>query len=325
MTNADKRLLGGQPIRPVSGFTLVELLVCLAIMGLLASLLLPAIQAAREAGRRVACQNNLRQLGVGLQSFHDAFQTFPASGWTRIGPGNAQGKYVGWQALMLPFLEQQNVLVLYDRRVHWWEANNLSLGTVQLPIYRCPSSPAGDPLLALVAKPPRPALQLSNSLAQTDYAALMGVRSIINPSLYANPEATRSVLYRNSTTRFADILDGTSHTVMVTECAARPSVFRQRIKRIDLANDQGTGWIDSEGGFSLDGASADGALQGLGNQMTSRAMNATNENEPYSFHTGGCMFLFADGHCSMLSESIELTSLAALCTRSGGEVIEASP
>lgn len=315
---------GLQPA-PNTGFTLVELLVCIAIIGLLVSLLLPAVQAAREAGRRLSCQNNLRQIGLGLHNFSDAYRSFPASGWTKAGPGNPAGKYVGWHALTLPFLEQQNVLGLYDLQVHWWEGTNLSLGTFSIPVYRCPSSPEFEPVLAFVAKPPRPALLLTSPLAQSDYAAMMGVRAAINPALYTDAETTRSVIFRNSSTRFADISDGTTQTILITECSARPTVYRQRIRRPDLTNDQGNGWIDSESGFSLDGASSDGALQGFGPAITPRAINVTNENEPYSFHTGGASFLFADGHCQMISESIDLGTAAALCTRRGGEIVSLDP
>jgi prepilin-type N-terminal cleavage/methylation domain-containing protein len=303
-----------------NGFTLIELLVCIAIIGLLVSLLAPAIHAARDAGRRVSCQNNLRQMGLALHSFHDSHHAFPAAGWTRSSKVNPHGKYIGWQAVTLPFLEQQNTLNLVDRRFDWWEQTNLSVGSVQLPIYRCPSTPNSKPMLSLVAKPPRPALQLESPLGQSDYAALMGVRSTINPTIYSNIEATRAVLFRNSSTRFADILDGTSQSIMVTECGARPSVYRQRLLRTDLSNEQGNGWIDSEGGFSLDGSSLDGSQQGQGPSINSRAINATNENEPFSFHAGGAFFLFADAHVTFLSESIDLKILAALTTKNCGEI-----
>jgi prepilin-type N-terminal cleavage/methylation domain-containing protein/prepilin-type processing-associated H-X9-DG protein len=322
MTNRSSRQLKANRTPATCGFTLVELLVSVAIIGLLVSLLLPAVQTVREAARRVNCQNNLRQLGLGLHGFHNAHRTFPASGWTKVGPGNPHGKYVGWQALTLSYLEQQNVLAPYDRQVQWWEGDNLFVGSVPLPVYRCASSPTVDPIFSLVEKLPRPALKLKTSLAQSDYAALMGVRSVIEPSLYADPESTRSVLFRNSTTRIADILDGTSQTVVLAESAARPTVYRQRVRRPDLANDQGNGWIDSESGFSLDGASVDGAQQGLGPTLTPRAINATNENEPYSFHTGGAFFLFADGHSALLQETIDLAVLAALSTRRGGELVD---
>jgi prepilin-type processing-associated H-X9-DG protein len=90
----------------------------------------------------------------------------------------------------------------------------------------------------------------------------------------------------------------------------------------DVPNDQGQGWIDSEGSFSLDGSSADGTQQGLGPMLTPVAMNATNENEPYSFHPSGGNFLFADGHVAYISEDIQLEALAALSTRGAGELVE---
>ena len=107
---------------------------------------------------------------------------------------------------------------------------------------------------------------------------------------------------------------------MVVECAARPLVYRGRTLRGDLSNDQGQCWADSEGAFSLDGANEDGSLQGLGPILTPRAINATNENEPYSFHPFGANFLFADGHISFLSDQIGLLEFAALVTRNAGEV-----
>jgi prepilin-type processing-associated H-X9-DG protein len=106
------------------------------------------------------------------------------------------------------------------------------------------------------------------------------------------------------------------------ECAARPLTYRNGHVVPDVPNDQGQGWIDSEGSFSLDGSSADGTQQGLGPMLTPVAMNATNENEPYSFHPSGGNFLFADGHVAYISEDIQLEALAALSTRGAGELVE---
>ena len=128
-------------------------------------------------------------------------------------------------------------------------------------------------------------------------------------------------MFRNSTTRMAEITDGTSHTI-VDRRVRRPAAGLSRPHvRTDLSNDQGQGWIDSEGPFSLDGANADGSLQGQGPSLTPRAMNATNENEPYSFHPGGAHFLFADGHVQFIGEGVPLLVFAALCTRGAGEVV----
>ena len=135
-------------------------------------------------------------------------------------------------------------------------------------------------------------------------------------------------MHRNSMNRFGAILDGSSNTIMVVEAAGRPTVYRRGIAQAALRNDQGLGWIDSEGAFSLDGASRDGAREGcLAANGCSAAMNAKNDNEPYSFHSAGSHALFADGHSAFLNESISLSVMAALCTRAaaddpGNEVAE---
>jgi prepilin-type processing-associated H-X9-DG protein len=299
----------------------VELLVSIAILVVLVSLLLPAVQAARESARRAQCQSHLRQIGLGLHSFYGVHQVFPAAGWTMAGPGNPHGIFVGWRALVLPHLEQAAMFDQYDFSVDWWHPRNAIAGTHDLPLFRCPSTPSPPDITVAVSKPPRPAMQFPQPLARSDYAALMGVNSVIDPELYATRERTRAVMHRNSTVRIADILDGTSHTLAVSECSARPAVYRGRTLHRELSNDQGYGWIDSESGFSLDGVRLDDWQQGLGPQRSPRGINATNENEPYSFHAGGAYFLFADGHVSFISQDIPLQELAALATRAAGEIV----
>jgi prepilin-type N-terminal cleavage/methylation domain-containing protein/prepilin-type processing-associated H-X9-DG protein len=301
-------------------FTLTELLVSIAIIGMLVSLLLPAVQQTREASRRSACQNNLRQLGLALHGFETSRGVFPPSGWTVASPLNPAGKFIGWRALLLPYVEQGALGQQYDLGADWWEGINPQLGSQRLKIFLCASVPQRIPVTSIVAKSLRPAMTFAHPLAPADYEALMGVQPTVNQALYASPLANRSVLFRNSTTRMAEITDGSSQTIIVVECSTRPLVYRGRMARVDLANDQGQGWIDSESAFSFDGASADGSLQGQGPQLTPRAVNATNENEPYSFHSGGASCLFADGHIEFTSESIALELFAALVTRAGGEL-----
>ena len=302
------------------GATLVELLVVIAIIGVLCSLLLPAVQAARDAARGVSCNNNMRQLGLALQSFHDARKVFPASGWTIGSPSNPAGKYVGWRAMLLPYVEQSTLGSQYQFQEHWWGGSNPATGQVLMPFFQCPGVPEQAPIKSAVAKTPRPAMRFDAPLSRCDYEAMMGVQRSVDPSLYSDMQSSRSVVFRNSQVRIADITDGSSNTVVVVECAARPSVYRNRKPIGSATNDQGYGWIDSESGFSLDGSSWDGQTQGLGPTLTPRAINATNENEPYSFHPGGAMLLFADGHVLFVSEQIRLEVLAALSTRAGGEI-----
>jgi prepilin-type N-terminal cleavage/methylation domain-containing protein/prepilin-type processing-associated H-X9-DG protein len=301
-------------------FTLVELLVVIAIVGVLLALLLPAVQAAREAGRRASCQNNLRQLGLALHNFHGVHRVLPASGWTTAGSGNPKGKFVGWRPLVLPYLEEANLQRLYEFDVNWWEGRNIAAGLTPLAVFRCPAVPERQEVTSAVAKPPRPAMTFPGPLAPTDYEAIMGVQSSVNPDRYPTPATNRSAMFRNSAVRLTQIVDGTPSTILLVECAARPLVYRGRHARLDLANDQGQGWIDSEGPFSLDGSNEDGSLQGQGPSATPWAINATNENEPYSFHAAGCNMLFADSHVQFLAAEIPLEVFAALCTRAGGEV-----
>ena len=312
--------------RPRRAFTLVELLVVIGIIGILVSLLLPAIQAAREAGRRSSCQNNLRQIGLALHNFADVNEALPASGWTRIGPGNPAGKYVGWRPLTLPYIEQENVRKLYDFNLNWWEGTNPTVAAVPVKIYQCPSVPTRADVMSAVAHPPRPAMTFANPIAPADYEAIMGVRpTSINPHLSTplyNSGNRFSVMHRNSRNRISDVIDGTSTTIMVVECGARPLVYRGRRAVPNVANDQGIGWADSEGPFSLDGSRADGTAEGCGpTGGCTAAMNAKNDNEPYSFHVGGGNFLYVDGHVQFVQETIDLATFAALCTKNAGEVV----
>jgi prepilin-type processing-associated H-X9-DG protein/prepilin-type N-terminal cleavage/methylation domain-containing protein len=307
------------------GFSLVELLVVIGVIALLIGLLLPAVQKVRASAARMQCQNNLKQMGVALHSFHDAHNVFPASGWTQAGQGNPQGRYVGWRALTLPHLEQQNLHRLYDFSLHWWEGGNLNAATFPVSTFLCPSVPGRLEINSAVAHAPRPALTFPRPLAATDYEAIMGVQpASIDPARY-NGGNRFAVMHRNSEVSFAHITDGTSSSIMVTECGGRPLVYRQQTAQPGLANDQGICWADSEGGFSLDGASADGTQEGCTPALgCTFALNKRNDNEPFSFHPGGANFLFADGHVAFLSESIPLATMAALCTLQAGEVVEGS-
>lgn len=298
-----------------SGFTIIELLVTIAIIAILVSLLLPAIQEAREAARKTECRNHLKQIGLALHSFESAHRVFPASGWTQESRVNPEAAFISWRAAILPYVEQANLADQYHQNEHWWSTENLTAANNPVQVYQCPSVPTQPAITSAIAKPPRPELQFAQPLAGADYEAIMGVREIINPDKYFSKQQTRSVLYRNSQTKHRDITDGLSNTIAVIECAARPAVYRNRRLFPTVTNDQGFGWTDSESAFSLDGASTDGMFQGLSPTQTPVAMNATNENEPYSFHTGGSMCLFADGHVEFLSENIDLKVFAGQITK----------
>ena len=314
------------PARGRGAFTLIELLVVIAIIAILIGLLLPAVQKVRESAARMQCGNNLKQIGLALHGFHDSNQVFPASGWTQAGPGNLAGKYVGWRPLTLPYIEQENLQKLCNFDIDWWEGTNPTAGAVPVKTYQCPSVPRRIDVLWAVAKFPRPALVFANAIAPTDYEAILGVQpASINPHLPAaiyNGGNRFSAMSRNSRTKMTDVTDGTSSTILLVECAARPLVYRNRSAEAGLYNDQGIGWIDSEGPFSLDGARGDGGAEGCGPAGgCTAAMNKKNDNEPYSFHTGGANCLFTDGHVQFIRDSVPLAVFAAMCTMNAGEVV----
>lgn len=305
-----------------SGFTLIELLVVIAIIAVLIALLLPAVQQAREAARRAQCKNNMRQLGLALHGFHDTFGSFPASGWTTVGAGNPAGKYVGWRPLILPFIEQENLKKLYDVNLNWWEGTNSIAAGVTVPTFLCPSSPGRPAIMSAVAKSPRPAMTFSVPIAGTDYEVIMGVQpASVDPVKY-NSTNRFAIMYRNSAVRFAEVTDGTTNTIAVVECSARPVVYWNGRVQSALSNDQGISWADSEGPFSVDGASSDGSQEGcLPVNGCDETMNRRNNNEVYSFHIGGGNFLFADGRVQFVSENLDFYTFAALSTKSAGEVV----
>ncbi len=313
-----------KPLR--HAFSLIELLVVIAIIGILMSLLFPAVQAVRNAANRTSCANNMRQIGLALINFHSAHRVFPASGWTQAGPGNPSGKFVGWRPLILPFVEQKNLKKLYDFNENWWEGTNPTAAAVPVTLFQCPSVPTRSPVTSAIAKPPRPAMTFSNPIGPTDYEAIMGLQpNQINPHLsqpYYDTTNRFSVMHRNSRTRYADIRDGTSQTIMVVECAGRPDVYRMGRFRGELSNDQGIGWADSEGPFSLDLSNSDGSVEGGGPAAGAFfPMNKRNDNEIYSFHAAGANCLFADGHVDFISETIGWEVMVQLVTRKGGEVV----
>ena len=310
--------------RRIRAFTLVELLIVITIIGMIVALLLPAVNASREAARRVQCGSNLRQIGIALLGFESAYNVFPASGWTKRGPGNPAGKYVGWRPMVLPFVDERQLSGIYDVSVHWWEPANVEAASVAVEIFTCPSVPRYALVTSAVEHPPRPKIDFPKPIAPTDYEAVIGVKPASINSHLAEPIYTAknrfAVMHRNSRVGMKDIRDGTTHSMAVVECAGRPQVFRRGTFRADLSNDQGIGWADSEGPFSLDGSNFDGSLEGAGPSLGCRyGLNRRNDNEPYSFHLDGANALFADGHVIAIDEDISLLALAALCTRNASD------
>jgi prepilin-type N-terminal cleavage/methylation domain-containing protein/prepilin-type processing-associated H-X9-DG protein len=207
-------------------FTLIELLVVIAIVGLLVSLLLPAVQAARESSRRASCFNNLKQIGLGLQNYHDVVGQFPPAyvvsplSNAAMGPPDAAtgdtGPGWGFLALVLPYVEQNPLHQSLNVNLPCWSAANAIQVKTKVPSYLCPS--------AVLMTQTYDVVDGSGStlatFARSNYAGVAGRYSpwqqYYDPALDL-AGVCDGVLYRNSRTRMADILDGTSHTICVSE------------------------------------------------------------------------------------------------------------
>jgi prepilin-type N-terminal cleavage/methylation domain-containing protein len=202
--------------------TLVEVLVVIAIIGLLVGLLLPGVQAAREAARRTQCGNNLRQIGLAMHSMEGAAGRLPAGSTDPVVDGvwnwsdTPEAKHHGWAFLILPHLEGSNLASLVDPKKSAFDpANRLAAGTV-IPIYRCPSFPgtpfATDPLYLALEAP----YALRNYVA---IGATTAGKLYWEPS-FRTPETQNGSIYPQSQTRFRDITDGLTKTLLMAECIA---------------------------------------------------------------------------------------------------------
>jgi len=294
-----------------NAFTLVELLVVIAIIGVLVALLLPAVQAAREAARRMSCTNNLKQIGLALHMYHDVHKQLPA-GWRGYDPSNGEPFWFGlpgwaWSPGILPYLEQSNVednLVRYDLPIT--DPVNATVRKLELGVFRCPSD-IGKDTFSLKGGGPSvgPGVSFPMEMATGNYIGVFGTRDfhfVCNPS---SPDFNgcegNGVFYLNRQHRFADITDGLSNTLIVGERSSKlaPST-----------------WV----GVVTGGQHAVARVAGVG----AYAPNSEDTPAHYfhnfsSFHPAGTNFLAGDGSVKLITETIDLQTYCALCTRDGGE------
>jgi prepilin-type N-terminal cleavage/methylation domain-containing protein/prepilin-type processing-associated H-X9-DG protein len=274
--------IGGSALRlthptlaPRAGFSLVELLVVIAVIGLLISLLLPAVQAARESARRLGCSNNFHQIGIGLQSYHDSFKRFPEGGVemrTLVSSSGSllypNGRQLAWSAYILPYLEMKSLSGRIDFKKAFDSPENAQAAAEIIPAYLCPSVSRRSYLV--------------QGRGACDYGGIYGERIVSGN----NPP--RGVMLYGQSVRIRDIADGTAHTLMISEdCLCKNMQWINGMNVFDVA-------------YALNAAPA-------------------FENDPRSKHPGGVNGLMADGSARFIRNEIDLKTLAALCTRNGGE------
>ncbi len=312
------------------GFTLIELLVVIAIIGVLIALLLPAVQAAREAARRAQCTNNLKQLGIAVHNFHDTNGVLPSS--TRP-PGLTNLPRISGLTLMLPFFEQKTLFDAVNFDFTWGAPQNSTSSLTRISTLLCPSTPNDSRTDGI----PEISPWVDKVNGVTDYSPTISVDARLR-QLGLVDSIGHGVLPKNLAPKLAEITDGTSNTIVFAESAGRPYLYRRGAKRVsdDLtaARVNAGGWARPASDFSIDGASKDGSVI-----PGSHPINATNgENaaglpfplpyygsegtsEVYAFHPGGANVLLGDGSVRFIKDSVGIRVFAGLVTRAGGEVI----
>jgi prepilin-type N-terminal cleavage/methylation domain-containing protein len=301
--------------RPASAaFTLVELLVVVAIIGVLVGLLLPAVQAAREAGRRLECADHLKQIGLAHQAYHAAFGSFPPGSLMHRRPDDSGAS---WHVLLLPFLEQQP---LFDELCPIVDGGVTGATYAKFTVIKefgCPSAVN--------------AVAHSDRLAPSNYSGVAGAGRHGNVQVPTNPSPcgnvfTDGVFYPNSNTRLRDISDGSSHTLAVGERTyfIEPwidgswwigrSVPSLQIETHCLASAKNV----------VGPINADPSVHGCWLYDTNCRAGAERDrlrNDLYfgSDHPGGAQFAVADGSVQFLVDSIDLDVYWDLATRNGDE------
>ncbi len=312
----------------------------IAIIGILVGLLLPAVQAAREAARRMSCSNNIRQLGLALHNYESAHKVIPPSRITVFDPSDFPA-VMGFDDSALH--GAAGCLFGLSAWPAMFAAVNDPLTTVRLPTMTCPSAPSDreHPTQALYTAITSGTRTAARPIwGYSDYGSINAVRNsayVVSglPSLGAR-EVLGAMGRGPAGVKLAAITDGLSNTIVVAEGAGRPGIYISGRKAMNprpgIATGtpfvaDGWGWADINGGFSIDGSNA----QGLQNDTNSSGattlvtngncfMNCTNDSELYAFHSGGAQFLFADGSVQFIAQTVNGPTFVALLTRDRGDV-----
>jgi prepilin-type N-terminal cleavage/methylation domain-containing protein/prepilin-type processing-associated H-X9-DG protein len=311
------------PPRKPMGFTLIELLVVMAVISVLIGLLLPAVQAAREAARRIQCTNNLKQIGIALHNYQTAQGVFPpgySSLWKLDGSdyGVAEddvGHGWGWASMILPHMEQSMVYNAINFGLTMTFPANDTAQLLRISSYLCPS----DSQKQTVPVRNQDNTATVYTVGTGNYVGMYGTGEIADA-----PGRGNGLFYRNSRHTFADIADGSSQTMMAGERSHNLSYVTWTGRAIG-------GWLfrtsSVEGGQDLFVADPEESFTmilgpvGLKDGLRTPNDRMAHVEDYWSFHTGGVNFLFADGSVRGIKNTINPLIYRALATRAGGEVI----
>lgn len=328
--------------KPPAGFTLVELLVVIAIIGILIGMLLPAVQQVREAARRTACKNNMRQLGLGLHNYESALGEFPPgyqyingtdyAAQTGYSVSQQDANHLGysWGTLILPYLEQQNLYDLIDLKLPVFDPVNQVARETELAIFICPTDSWSPGAFVVRDESSNPVEQYAAASYCANWGPASGVVETPGDSsddinLDATPDDSEGPFFRNSKVGFRDLRDGTSNTIALGERTNGPildtdgnpigvpphpnfeNVWFAATRDIDDPEDDHGHMVlfDCEYGPNQARGEGTGADRGV--------------SAP---HSGLAQFVFLDGSTHTIPDSIDIMTYRALASIRGGEIID---
>ena len=296
--------------RRTSGFTLVELLIVIAIIGILTAILLPAVGAARASARRTHCQNNLRQIGLAILNYESANQKLPpGQSWT--GPRSRSDSVdYAWSALILSFMEEAAIYDQLDLKKSYLVPRNQRAAAQVISTYLCPSTSHRDK--------ERVGDQIPNfndvpglTLGCIDYLGIAGPdKDELNPRTQKPYGPQQGVLLGTKgitglqppKITMASITDGTSKTICVSECTGRG---------VEKDGDPNGAWVSGKN------------LTHINKGVNSRSAKKSWKKERiFAEHSAGAHGLFCDGSVKLLDSSLDVVALRSMCSRTGREVFD---
>jgi prepilin-type N-terminal cleavage/methylation domain-containing protein len=315
-----------------TGFTLIELLTVVTIIGILVALLLPAVQSAREAGRRVNCGNNVRQLALAIHAYHAAFGQFPP-GNGYIGPATSSQEWT-WADRLFPYIDQPALasMINWSWASGWlWDlsAEQIELESAQVPTFLCPSDPTAATSWNQNGGCYAPGTSSKPlTMGRICYGASYG-KGQMEEALPPNGARVYGVFYTNSNTQIAKISDGTSNTLLIAElivghgCTIRGahSYDEGPLFMVNYTPDDPTPdlvrWCDQADGAP--GAESP-CLRSSGDWGTLNELNMVLHTSR-SMHPNGVQAATCDGSVHFVNNAISLGMWQALATPAGGEVV----
>jgi prepilin-type N-terminal cleavage/methylation domain-containing protein/prepilin-type processing-associated H-X9-DG protein len=308
------------------GFTLIELLVVIAIIAVLIALLLPAVQAAREAARRSSCVNNLKQLGLGLQNYHDANNAFPI--------GRQSSPRRTWAFSIFASIEQTSLFNSINFTTDFYQPQNTTAIRTGVSVFDCPSDPNSSNIEEPTSAYPRAKADYMVNFGNTHFDQDRANNPFTGPS-NVPPQTNVSYLnapfYLNKSYGLRDMTDGTSNTLVMSEVIVGANKGNSSDHRGDIYNDDHNCFYFNT--YTTPNSTIPDWMQGAyclyPNQTNPPCIQSDSQspaesfNAARSFHSGGVNAALGDGSVRFMKNSVALQVWRALGSMSGTEVIDA--